>query len=172
VALVPAKPNAHGEAVVVREMRSEEARTFLEIHRAAVRDIAARDYPSFVIETWAPPITEERLNRFLVNRDGEIRLLAFIGAEPVGIGAIVVAGAELRACYVSPSATRRGVGTALVSRIERIAREHGLDHLELESSVTAEPFYAALGYEIVNRGEYLLAPRVRMAATKMRKTLE
>jgi hypothetical protein len=34
---------------------------------------------------------------------------------------------------------------ALVTVIERIAREPGLTMLELESSVNAEPFYAALG---------------------------
>lgn len=36
-------------AVTVREMRAEEARMFLEVHRAAVRGIAAKDYPSEAI---------------------------------------------------------------------------------------------------------------------------
>jgi hypothetical protein len=42
----------------------------------------------------------------------------------------------------------------------------------LESSITAEPFYAALGYQVESRGELFLAPDVPMAAVKMRKRLE
>jgi putative acetyltransferase len=159
-------------SVTVREMRPEDARRFLEIHHAAVRGIAARDYPAAVVEAWASPITGQLVERFLANRDQEVRLVAEIDGEPVGIGAIVVSGSELRACYVAPSAARQGVGSALVAAIERIACEHHLDHLELESSTTAEPFYAALGYHVESRGELLISPDVPMAAVKMRKQLQ
>jgi putative acetyltransferase len=158
--------------VIVREMRLGDARRFLEIHHAAVRGIAAKDYPASVIEAWAPPITDQAIERFLANRDQEVRLIAEVHDEPVGIGAIVVSNSELRACYVLPSAARRGVGSGIVAEIERIAREHGLDHLRLESSVTAEPFYSALGYRVESRGEHLLLPGVPMAAVRMRKRLE
>jgi putative acetyltransferase len=109
--------------------------------------------------------------RFLENPDEEIRLIAEIDGRPVGIGAIVVANSELRACYVSPGAARRGVGTAIVAEIERIAREHRLSHLHLEASITAESFYAALGYHVEGRREFALRPGVPMAAVQMRKQL-
>jgi putative acetyltransferase len=157
--------------VTIREMQPEDARRFLEIHHAAVRGLAARDYPASVVDVWARPITDEAIARFLANRDREVRLIAEIDGEPVGIGAIVVHQSELRACYVAPDAARRGVGSAIVAKIEDIAREHGLDHLELESSITAEPFYAALGYEVESRGELFLSPDVPMAAVTMRKRL-
>src|SRR5713101_8225527 len=115
-------------------MRPEDARRFLEIHHAAVRGIAANDYPTSVVEAWARPITDQVIERFVANRDQEVRLVAEIDGEPVGIGAIVVSNSELRACYVAPSAARRGVGSALVAKIEQIVCEHRLDHLELESS--------------------------------------
>jgi putative acetyltransferase len=117
--------------VTVRLMRPEEARRFLEIHHAAVRDTAAKDYPAAVVEAWARPITDQVVERFLANPDQEVRLVADVDGEPVGIGAIVVSNSELRACYVAPSAARCGVGSALVAEIERIAREHRLDHLQL-----------------------------------------
>ena len=152
-------------------MRPEEAHRFLEIQGAAVRGLAAKDYPASVVEAWARPITDQSIARFLANHDKEIRLLAEIDRHAVGIGALVVENAELRACYVAPSAARRGIGTALVAEIERIAREHHLDHLHLESSVTAEPFYASLGYEVEGRRDFLLAADVPMAAVQMRKRL-
>jgi putative acetyltransferase len=144
----------------------------MEIHHDAVRGIAAKDYPDAVVEKWAPlPITDVMLERFLNNRDDEIRLIAEVGHQAAGIGAVVVGKSELRACYVAPTAVRRGVGSAIVAEIERIARAHGLTCLELESSLTAEPFYAALGYHVEKRGELSIGPGVQMAAVKMRKQL-
>ena len=159
-------------SLTIREMRPEDARSFLEIHHAAVRGLAASDYPTAVVEAWARPITDQFVERFLANHDGELRLVAELDGDPVGIGAIVISNSDLRACYVTPSAARRGVGSALVAKIEQIAREHGLEYLELESSITAEPFYAALGYQVESLGELFIAPGVPMAAIKMRKRLD
>jgi putative acetyltransferase len=160
-------------SVSIRAMRSEDARRFLEIQRESVRGIAARDYPSAVIEAWAPlPVTDEAVARFLSNADHEIRLIAELDGRPAGIGALVLSNSELRACYVVPSAVRRGVGTAIVAEIERIARQYGLVYLQLESSLSAERFYTALGYRVKERGELTLASGVPMAAITMRKQLE
>src|SRR5688572_4178504 len=109
--------------------------------RRSVRGLAAADYPPRVIDAWAGPLNEER---FLANPDKEIRLIADLDGVPVGFGALVLAPAELRACYVVPEAARKGVGTALVREIERIAVENGIERLDLLSSLNAEPFYAAL----------------------------
>ncbi len=59
--------------------------------------------------------------------------------------------------------------TTLVAEIDRIAREHRLAYLQLESSVTAEPFYAALRCQVEERGTRVPSPGVAMAATKVRK---
>lgn len=158
--------------VFVRAMRFEEARRFLEIQRESARGISATDYPSAVIDAWAPlPITDEVVERFRSNADHEIRLIAELDGQPAGIGALVLSNSELRACYVVPSAARRGVGKAIVGEIERIAIQYGLVYLRLESSVTAEPFYTALGYRVEKRGELILASGVPMAAITMRKQL-
>src|SRR5262245_18040140 len=158
-------------SVRVRSMRPEDARRFLEIQSASVRGLAAKDYPPSVIEAWASPTTEGVVERFLANPDEEIRLIAEVDGQAVGIGGIVVAGSELRACYVAPDAARRGVGTAIVAEIERIAREQELDHLHLEASVTAEPFYLALGYQVESRHAFVLRNGVAMAAVQMSKQL-
>ena len=62
-------------------------------------------------------------------------------------------------------------GSTVEVRAERIARGAGLDGLTLQSSITAEPFYSALGYEVVSRGELTIAPQLTMAAVTMRKAL-
>ena len=112
--------------VDMRYMRTKDLRSFLQAHHDAVRGIAAKDYPPAVIEQWAPlPITEKHVERVRANPETEIRLLAEINDEIVGLGAIVLAKNELHACYAMPSAARKGVGSALVRELERIALEHG-----------------------------------------------
>ncbi|HJR61087.1 MAG TPA: GNAT family N-acetyltransferase [Vicinamibacterales bacterium] len=158
--------------LVVRPLRPGEARRYLEIQRTAVRGIAASDYPDDVIEAWAPlPIAEGDVSA-IEGDETEIRLIAELNGQPAGMGAFVPEHSELRACYVTPGAARRGVGRALVNEIERRARAAGLAELRLVSSLTAERFYAVLGYEVVRRTEHVLRSGVRMSAVEMRKNLQ
>jgi putative acetyltransferase len=158
--------------VTVRRMRAQDARSFLEVHHAAVRRLAAADYPPDVIDAWAPlPISDEAVDRVAAASAGQIRLVAEIGGEIVGIGEIVPELNELRACYVIPKAARQGVGSALVREIEHIARAHGLAHLQLDASLTSEPFYLSLGYTVRERGEHVLSSGLTMACAKMAKRL-
>ena len=158
-------------AVTVRPMRADEGRTFLDIHARSVRGLAAQHYSPETIDGWAARITDESVRALMRNPDGEIRLLAELDGQPVGLGALVVSKSELCACYVVPETIRKGVGSALVREIERIARNHGLTKLDLESSINAELFYAALGYVVVERHEHVLRSGLRMAAVRMRKEL-
>jgi putative acetyltransferase len=158
-------------SIIIREMRPEDSRAFLEVHHAAARGIAGQDYPPAVIEAWAPmPITDKHVEGVLLNPDGEYRVVAKINGLVVGIGALVLKNAELRACYVAPSASRQGVGSLIVQKIEHVAREHGLKTLDLDATVTAEAFYAAHGYGVRERGEHVLRGQ-RMACVKMHKVI-
>jgi putative acetyltransferase len=157
---------------LIREMRPEEARVFLEVHHAAVRGLAAESYSPEVIDAWAPlPILDEHVEKVRSNPDRELRLIAEIDGEVVGIGSLVAKNDELRACYVAPQSSRRGVGSALVRAIELAARKQGIKLLHLDSSTMAEPFYAALGYEARERGEHILGNGRPMACVKMLKRL-
>jgi putative acetyltransferase len=127
----------------------------LEVIRAAVRVTAAADYPPDVIEAWAPlPVTDAEVDAARANPEGEVRLAAILDGKVAGVAAVIPQGRELRACYVSPDASRSGVGKSLVDEIERIARQLGVPFLDLDASLTAEPFYLKLGYEVVARRAY------------------
>lgn len=156
----------------VRPVRPEDARCFIEVRNAAVRGIAVKDYPPAVIEAWAKsPITDATIDDFLVNPDKETRLVAELNTEIAGIGSLVIDNNELRACYVRPDAARQGVGSAILREIERIALENGVTFLQMDSSVTAEPFYKAMGYEVLEYGEHVLYRGPRMDCVRMGKVL-
>jgi putative acetyltransferase len=158
-------------AITVRPLHDDELRTYLEIHASAIRGLATTHYPADVIAGWVVPVTEETLRDLAANTDGEIRLVAELDGTPVGIGALVIDGAELRACYVAPEAARRGCGSALIREIEGLARQHGLTRLTLAASLNAERFYAALGYAVRERSEVVLRNGQRMPAVWMTKDL-
>lgn len=158
--------------VLIREMRHEDARGFLEVHHAAVRSLASKDYPSEVIEAWAPtPITSRQVAIVQSNPDGEYRLVAEVDGRLVGVSSLVARTNELRACYVAPSAMRKGVGSALLRQIELAARDQGCTHLETDASLTAEAFYRHNGYQPRGRAEHMLHNGRWMACIKMRKTI-
>ena len=52
-----------------------------------------------------------------------------------------------------------------------MAWAHGHGQLRLESSVTAEPFYSALGYQTLERGEFVLGSGRAIACVNMEKRL-
>ena len=158
-------------AITVRPMRDDEGRIYLETVNSAIRGLAASHYPPDIIDGWVVPLTDEAIHALMQNPDGEIRVIAELDGEVAGIGALVPARSELRACYVAPQAARRGCGSALVHEIERLAREHGVARLELAASLNAEAFYAAHGYEVRERSAVVLSSGHRMPCVWMRKDL-
>lgn len=117
------------------------------------------------------PITQDAVEAAASNLDGEIRVAAFVDGRIIGFGAVVPEMHELRACYVLREACRRGVGAAIVKRLEEIARESGALFLTLDASLNAISFYAGLGYESIGRGEHVLSGGVAMPCETMRKIL-
>lgn len=157
-------------AVTVRRMRPDESVLFLTLHSRSVRGLAATHYPPEVIDAWTMPLTGGSVEAFEENVDGEIRLIAELDGEAAGLGALVLNTAELRACYVVPEAARRGVGTAIVREIERLAIQYGVQQLHLHASLNGEAFYTRLGYQVDGRTEILLRGQP-MAAILMSKRL-
>jgi putative acetyltransferase len=158
--------------IVIRPASPEDAHDLLAVHHSAVRITAAHDYPTEILEHWAPlPITEMAVARFNANPETELRFVAELEGEIVGFAAIVAEKEELRACYIAPSAGRQGVGRLLIKWLEAAAREAGLTELHLHSSVTAHAFYTTMGYETLERGEHILGSGIGMACVFMRKNL-
>lgn len=158
-------------AIVVRRLRDGEAETYLEIVNRAIRGLSGGPYDPHHLAGWIVPIDERTLAEFAANDEGEIRLLAELDGTPAGIGALVIASSELRACYVVPEASGRGCGAAIVREIERLAREHHLTRLTLSASLNAEAFYARLGYAAHRRGDIVLRNGHRMPAVAMARDL-
>lgn len=157
-------------ALIVRPFAAPDAGAWFEVHHAAVRGIASREYSRAVIDAWAPEISTRMIDDLQADQSGT-RLVAELGGEIAGIGELVLGNSELRACYVAPHFARRGVGSTLVAELEALATNAGIAALSVRSSVTAEPFYLQLGYQVTSRGVHVLHTGEPMACVFMRKLI-
>ncbi|WP_070884642.1 GNAT family N-acetyltransferase [Pseudomonas argentinensis] len=60
-----------------------------------------------------------------------------------------LAGDVVRSVFVLPELQGRGVGRVLMRHVEGLARTAGIQQLRVPASLTAVPFYKALGYAVV-----------------------
>jgi putative acetyltransferase len=158
----------------VREATAEDARAIVQTHYDAVHTTAASDYELAVLDEWSAVVDDRvtsMINQIEKNPDGSLMLVAELDGKIVGFGEIVAAQCELRAVYVSPTSGRNGIGRALLSELEKRARALGAARLWLDSSLTAEPFYRAQGYQFDERSEHQLRSGRMMACVKMHKNL-
>jgi N-acetylglutamate synthase-like GNAT family acetyltransferase len=158
--------------IKVRPADINDARGILEAHYSAVHETASRDYPVQILHEWSGPVTPERIEWYRTRSfPNETTLVAEVDGKIAGFGAIVESISELRAVYVSAEFGNRGVGTALLERLETLAREKGCTELHMDSSLTAAGFYRRHGFIEVSRGEHTLRLGSKMACVQMRKAL-
>lgn len=155
----------------IRRAEPKDARGILEAHRRAVRELAAEAYDSELLEVWAPPVDEERVESFVDSKFGEgaepILFVAVEGERRYGFSEVLPSEEYLHAVYVDPDRARSGVGRSLLRRAEWAAVHEGAERLELDSSLNAVEFYEQHGYmrieeTVLRMGEGMELPCVRM----------
>ena len=92
--------------------------------------------------------------------------------ERPGSGETVAKLGHVRHFGTHPDWIRRGVGRALYERCAHDARRAGLARLECYSTLSAEPFYAALGFERVRHIEVAFPSNVEFPGTLMQCWLD
>ena len=65
----------------------------------------------------------------------------------VGFGALHIPKREITSVFVNPAHQRKGIGRAILSELEEIARAEGLTVVKLRATGTAIDFYLLTGYQ-------------------------
>jgi putative acetyltransferase len=137
--------------ITLRNFRPGDAPALRAVFESAIHGVAIRDYTPEQVNAWAP---REHDAAFEAEWADHMRDLAPFVAERDGE---IVAYADVQAngyidhFFVSAAAGGQGVGGALMRRILARADELGLAELTSNVSLTAQPFYAHFGFEIVER---------------------
>ena len=90
------------------------------------------------------------------------------------VDALLIPGeqpARLRAFYVHPEWSRRGIGRLITKACETAARRSGFTRVELIATLPGQPLYEANGYEIVCPFEIPLPDGLSLPAFRMAKSL-
>ena len=80
--------------------------------------------------------------------------------------------ARIRAFFVHPKWARQGLARRVYAACESAARDAGFGALELMATMPGEPFYATLGFEVVERVVVPLPGGVDVPFVRMRRPLE
>jgi GNAT superfamily N-acetyltransferase len=79
--------------------------------------------------------------------------------------------ARIRAFFIHPTCTRRGIAAALMRLCEQAAADAGFNTMELVATLAGEPLYAASGFAAVEHFEIPLVGTLAMAVVRMRKDI-
>lgn len=82
-----------------------------------------------------------------------------------------VDSARIRAFYVHPSWSRRGVGAKLISVCEKAARDAGFRRIELVATLPGVPLYSANGYTVIREAALEVNGAPSLGAFLMAKDL-
>ena len=168
----PSPPRSGGEgrgegaALRIRRARPADARAIAAVMRAAVRAVAPGTYPPPTLAAWGS--LPALYHAWAMTAGGETVLVAERGGGIVGYTGL--RGAELTALFVRPSAARAGVASALLARIEALARRRGVRRLRVDAALSGVLFYAARGFSGRRRVRVPL-PGGAMEAVRMGKGL-
>jgi putative acetyltransferase len=130
-------------AIALRPFLPSDARRCVEIFRSSIEELASEDYDEDQREAWSaraddPAAFAERLSESLT-------LIASLDGASVGFASLKGL-ADLDMLYVDPAFARRGVGTALIDALVRIAQARGVEKLSADASDSARPLFERNGF--------------------------
>lgn len=79
--------------------------------------------------------------------------------------------AKVRAFFVHPEWSRRGIGKAILHRCEADAQAHGFRALEMMATLPGLKMYSAFGYAVSERVLYQMDDGVEIEFVRMNKTI-
>ena len=133
----------------IRPALEDEADQISAVILRALRETNAKDYTGQIIERVERSFSPSAVLQLIGKRTV---FVATVGNRVVGTASLDES--VVRTVFVAPDAQAQGIGKLLMAEVERIARERNIPSLTVPSSVTAEPFYARLGFKAVRDSYY------------------
>ncbi|PYC37082.1 hypothetical protein DMX05_19655 [Pseudomonas soli] len=125
----------------IRRAQREDAEAISRIVITALRESNSQDYPAEVIAQVEQSFSPAAVSALL---DSRMVFVAVNQNELLGTASLD--GEVVRTVFVAPIHHRTGVGKRLMEAVHAAAIRAGVTALSVPSSITAQGFYARLGY--------------------------
>jgi putative acetyltransferase len=132
--------------MIIREATVDDALAVWELHGRSVLELCSADYTREQLDGWLSHSTIEKYQvrlkmhrSYIAERDGKV--VGYVRWNPVTN--------ELCSAFVDPDHARQGIATELMEKACQDAISCGVKELWLNASLTAVPFYEAVGWEYV-----------------------
>lgn len=163
------------KAVTVRAAMPADTQAVARVLARSYRALLAKDYKPDLLKQVLPLISQANPRLLSCGTyfvaEQEDRILAVGGwtdVSPHGAPGREGVG-HIRHVAVDPNAARQGFGAVLMQRVFRSARAARAMELRCQSTLTAQPFYEALGFESLGLIDVRLPTGVLFPAVQMRR---
>lgn len=144
--------------IEIRPYRPDDCPELAELFYDTVHTVNRADYSNEQLNAWASGHVDiNAWNRSFLSHK---TVIAEIGSVIVGFGDIdisvecsICAKGYIDRLYVHRDYQRRGIGRAIISALEKYATENAVREITTYASLTAKPFFEAMGYTFVCRNE-------------------
>jgi L-amino acid N-acyltransferase YncA len=126
----------------IRRATQLDAPAISKVVIAALRESNARDYPPEVIAVVEQHFCPASILTLMKQRQMYVAVV-----EQHVVGTASLDQAVVRSVFVSPRHQGRGIGQQLMARLKEAALAAQVEELRVPSSLTAESFYAQLGFQ-------------------------
>ncbi|WP_128929109.1 GNAT family N-acetyltransferase [Bradyrhizobium guangxiense] len=133
----------------IRPAHDDDAGDISAVILRALRETNAKDYTDAIIARVERSFSADAVRQLIGKRTV---FVATLGNRIVGAASLD--DSVVRTVFVAPDVQARGIGKLLMAEIERTARARNIPSLTVPSSVTAETFYARLGFKAVRDSYY------------------
>ena len=129
----------------IRKFRKGEEKELWKLFYDTVHNVNIRDYDENQIAAWAPEDIDinvviqkfRKIDPFVVIKEGKI--IGYADIQPDGY---------IDHFYCHHEFQGQGVGSALFAALEKEARETGILEMYSNVSITARPFFEAMGFSV------------------------
>ena len=131
-------------SVALRPMLPADAAALAAIYVGSIEELTGEDYDINQQSAWAARGDDPEV--FARELQGWLTLVATIEGEPAGFASLKGTG-HIEMLYVHPAAVGQGVASVLCDALERLAAARKATLMTVDSSDTAQGFFAKRGYQ-------------------------
>lgn len=156
--------------VQLRSMLPNDVDAIIDVHKKSIYALCKDFYTVEQIEIWTSMFNSKIFNEGMKNPNN-IGLVAVKDDKIVGYGFFNNQDKEVKGIYLIPDVAHKGVGYKILSKLESIAKEYGLDEFVLNSTLNAVAFYEKCGFRKICDELFELTDDCTLPCVHMNKKL-